>query len=328
VWSHFLIPIISKKEFDSMPICIICKQEKELTSEHIFPEFMGGGLEVSNVCKCCNGRMGTGFEQRISSAFITKSHRFKHDIKGKSVTPFPFSDTYIDEDTDIKFNMERNGTLKSRPVVSLTDNEKGISISLLIDKEEITQAKPIIVKKIARHLKSKGIDLNSEKIAIKVDNLLVNNSFNKKNINNPMIKMNVSVDFNDIELLHIKIAYELACYHFGDKYIEDSVANELRLSLYDQQVKESVHIQMPMENNPFKTFLDDEHYWVVFCSLGCFIKDHYMNSIICYTSEGSQFISTEGIVYKFCYKTQNFEKYSLMEIVGLTRKKRLNISSI
>jgi hypothetical protein len=309
-----------------MSICIICKLEKELTSEHIFPEFMGGGLEVSNVCKACNGNMGTGFEQRISSGFITKSHRFKSDIKGKSVTPFPFSDTYNDESTNLKFNMERDGTLKSKPAISLTENDKGISINLLIDKQEITQAKPIIVKKITRHLKSKGSDLNKEEIAKRVDNLLEDNTFNNVTMSQPDIKMNITVDFNDLELLHIKIAYELACYHFGEKYIEDSVANGLRLSLYNQRVQESVRIQMPMENNPFKAFLDDEHYWVVFCSLGCFIKDHYMNSIICYTSEGSQFISTEGVVYKFCYKTQNIEKYSLMEMISLTRKKRLNIS--
>jgi hypothetical protein len=308
-----------------MPICIICKSEKELTSEHVFPEFMGGGLEVRNVCKTCNSNMGTGFEQRLSSNFITKSHRFKHDIKGKSVIPFPFSDTYSDDSTNIKFNMERDGTINSKPAISLTENDNGISINLLIDNKEVNQAKPIIIKKITRYLKSKGSDLNKEEIAKKVDKLLENNDFKDNTINQPEIEINIEVDFNDLELLHIKIAYELACYHFGEKYIEDSVANELRLSLYNQKVKESVHIQMPMENNPFKAFLDDEHYWVVFCSLGCFIKDHYMNSIICYTSEGSQFISTEGVVYKFCYKTQNIEKYSLMEMVSLTRKKRLNI---
>ena len=73
-----------------MSICIICKLEKELTDEHIVPEFMGGGLVVRNVCGECNSKMGKGFEGRLSNNFIYKGARFFNDIKGKSGIPFPF----------------------------------------------------------------------------------------------------------------------------------------------------------------------------------------------------------------------------------------------
>jgi hypothetical protein len=40
--------------------CIFCGSEKDLTREHVFPAFMGGGLAVPDgSCKGCNGEFGT-----------------------------------------------------------------------------------------------------------------------------------------------------------------------------------------------------------------------------------------------------------------------------
>jgi hypothetical protein len=39
--------------------CMFCRGQENLTSEHVFPAFMGGGLEVRNgSCKRCNGDFG------------------------------------------------------------------------------------------------------------------------------------------------------------------------------------------------------------------------------------------------------------------------------
>tara|TARA_B100000780_G_C21126329_1_gene457131 strand:- start:8159 stop:8545 length:387 start_codon:yes stop_codon:yes gene_type:complete len=114
------------------------------------------------------------------------------------------------------------------------------------------------------------------------------------------------VDFNDIELLHIKIAYELAYHHFGRGYMADPVANLLRLALLEQNIGSEIKSQIPMDNDPFCNFIDDEHHWVIFMLCGCYVKAFGFSSFIQFVSEGSQFSSTEGAVYKFCYKTKTY----------------------
>ena len=298
-----------------MEICIICALEKELTDEHIIPEFMGGGLIVKNVCKECNSTMGSGFEGRISNSFIYQSARFTNKIEGKASLPFPFKGVRKGEDSGTSFSISEDGTLTSIPDITIKEDEEGLTISLSVDQKEIDNIKPLIEKKLSRHFKSKGENVSDSKISEGVDKFLEQADFSESKIKNPSIKENISVDFNDIELLHIKIAYELACHHFGREYMADPVANLLRLALLQQNIGSKIKAQTPMDNDPFTNFIDDDHHWVVFMLCGCYVKAFGFNSFIQFSSEGSQFSSTEGAVYKFCYKTQTHNRSDLASLL-------------
>lgn len=295
-----------------MDVCIICTLKKPLTDEHIVPEFMGGGLIIKNVCKDCNSAMGGGFEGRISNNFIYQASRYINKIDGKSSSPFPFKGIKVDEKSGVRFSISEDASLKAIPSITVKDDERGVSISLSSDSKDLKQIKPLIEKKLKRHFKSKGQSVSDEKITEGIDRFLSQAVFTESEINNPRISQNISIDFNDIELLHIKIAYELACYNFGHEYMADPVANSLRLALFQQNIDSEIKVQTPMENDPFTNFIDEEHHWVIYMLSGCYVKAFGFNSFISFISEGSSLCSTEGVVYKFCYKTQTFSKNDLL----------------
>lgn len=295
-----------------METCIICTIEKSLTDEHIVPEFMGGGLIVRNVCKDCNSAMGGGFEGRISNNFIYQAARYTNKIDGKSSSPFPFKGVRVDEVSGRSFSISEDGSLTSIPDITIIDDENGISISLSVDQKDIDKVKPLIAKKLSRHFKSSGVSVSDPKISEGIEKFLSQAKFSESEIKNPSIKQSISIDFNDIELLHLKIAYELACYHFGRDYMADPVANSLRLALLQQNVGRNIKSQTPMVNDPFDNFTDDDHHWAIFMLCGCYVKAFGFNSFINFVSEGSPFCSTVGVAYKFCYKTQTYNKSDLM----------------
>jgi hypothetical protein len=299
-----------------METCIICTLEKKLTDEHIIPEFMGGGLIVKNVCKECNSKMGSGFEGRISNNFIYQATRYFNKIEGKSLPPFPFKGVRKDERSGRNFSIAEDGSLTSIPSITLKDNQNGVSISLSVDKKDINKIKPLIEKKLSRLFKAKGESVSSSKISEGVDRFLSQSEHMEHEIKNPSITQSISIDFNDIELLHIKIAYELACYHFGSDYITDPVANSLRLSLFNLSIGVDIKAQTPMEDNSFEAFIDDAHHWVIYMLGGCYVSAFGFNSFINFASEGSPFVSTEGVVYRFCYKSRTFSNNNLQGMLS------------
>lgn len=218
-------------------------------------------------------------------------------------------------DLSTSFSISEDGTLTSIPDITIKEDENGLSISLSVDQKEIGGIKPLLEKKLSRHFKSKGENVSDSKISEGVDKFLEQASFSESKIENPSIKENISLDFNDIELLHIKIAYELACHHFGREYINDPVANLLRLALLQQSIGNDIKAQTSMDSDFFSNFIDDDHHWVIFMLCGCYVKAFGFNSFIQFAVEGSQFSSTEGVVYKFCYKTQTHNKSDLASLL-------------
>lgn len=309
-----------------MDLCIICIKENPitkdnpLTNEHIIPEFMGGSLVKKNVCKNCNSLMGKGFEGALANNLLYKLPRFAYDIKGKkSFLESPFVGIYDNEDIG-RFRVNKNGSLTAMTDMNIEETADGFNVNMSVDKSEIKEAKPSIEKKISRYLKSQGRKVNKHKISKYVDCFLENADQKHKKVNNPEIEANISIDVNAQIMLYSKIAYELAVFHFGNSYIADPVANKLRVMLKTQIPSNNLKVQFPAENDGYKNFFDRENHWVMFIGSSCFIQLFGLPAVVCYTEEGSQFQIKEGVVYKFCYKSQSHEVISFMEhLSGLTR---------
>lgn len=313
------------KEFE-MSICIICKGENQisehnpLTDEHIVPEFIGGSLTVKNVCKVCNSNMGTGFEGELANSLFYKLPRFIHNIEGKqNKLSTPFCGTYENDDIG-RFQVLPNGDLYLIPDITINNNESGLDISMAIDISDLSGIEKHLEKKLSRYFKSQGEEISKNRIVKLVSEVIEHAEKKYHTKDHLKISCNISLDFDSQVMLYTKIAYELAIYHFGDEYINDPIANKLRLVLKNQKIDKTIHGQFPVDNLKYNSYFDDEHHWVMFKNNACFIKIFGMPAIIEYSSRGAAFCEKEGVVYKFCYKTLSFRKLSLIEHINLARQ--------
>lgn len=305
-----------------MESCIIClgenpiTEDNPLTDEHIIPEFIGGSLIKKNVCKTCNSKMGTGFEGVLANSLFYKLPRFIHDIKGKKYSlENPFTGVYKNEEIG-KFRVNKNGDLSCIADVSIEQVGDSFAVNMSIDKSEFDQAKPLLEKKISRHLKSQ----DKAKISKGIDKFLAEATQKHNKVDGPEIESRIAIDFDSQIMLYSKIAFELAVFHFGDSYLNDPVAEKLRTMLKNQTADQTLRGQFPAENNGYKDFFDDKNHWVMFFKSACFIQLFGLPAVVMYTQENSQFQVDEGIVYKFCYKSQKHEVIPLFEhLSSLTR---------
>lgn len=301
-----------------MAICIICKLGKDLTEEHIIPEFLGGGLVVRNVCKECNSKMGFGFEGRLSKNFIYKGFRYINAISGKSGVPFPLEGSHTDEFTRTKFVIKRDGSLKSHPSCRIYEVDGRMGIEVSADEDDEDKIPAMLEKCITRYVSDKGRRVNPDKVSALVSDLIAEQGFSREIFSNPQITVSGHVSFDDIELLHIKIAYELACHHYGEAYLSDPVAEELRLSLMEQSIRGGIKIRTPPHLDPFLEYANDKYHWVIFYSGFCYIKICGFSSMLVFASCEINPDILKSVVYRFCYRTGS---YLVLDFMGLIRSR-------
>ncbi|MFC3031356.1 HNH endonuclease [Pseudoalteromonas fenneropenaei] len=303
-----------------MTLCIICKgenpvsKENPITDEHIVPEFIGGSLIVKNVCKVCNSRMGEGFEGKLSNYDFYKFLRIRHNIIGKQTNlPFLLAGSYEDDDIG-KFQVLPNSDLFVTPSFIIHADENRVDISMSIDRSELSKAEDYLEKKLCRHFKAQGKNVSKSNLSKRVRELIKHARIEEQTKEKLQIARAIDLDFYDYQvMLYTKIVYELAIFHFGEGYINDPIANKLRLVLKNQQLDASLHGEFPLRKQSLDEFFDNEHHWVMFFNHLCFIKLFGFPAVIEFSERGSMFSQEEKIVYKFCYKTLSFMKLPYLE---------------
>ena len=74
--------------------CIICKEEKsrdKFSREHVFPESIGGPLEIDSVCRDCNIMLGHEVDSKMTNHLFIKMIRYEMGLIGKTgKLPLPF----------------------------------------------------------------------------------------------------------------------------------------------------------------------------------------------------------------------------------------------
>lgn len=298
--------------------CIICLGENKLsdinplTDEHIIPEFIGGNLVVKNVCKTCNSSLGDGFEGRLANSFYFKLARQVYDIKGKQKTaPNALSGVY-EHETLGKVRVNDKNRVLTFPELEVEDLNGSLNISIKIDKSDLNNAKKELSKKLQRYFKSQGKVIKKGKLSELVDRFWENASITNKIIDNPHVTGKFEWNFVDHSLLHIKVAYELLVYHFGNDYISDPVANSLRLCLKQQNLDNGVHFAF-LDNCELSQFIDESNHWIYIHKSYCVVSIFGCFSSIVFTAEQSEFIENEACLYKFDVKTGKHTVKSLMD---------------
>ncbi|MEJ3599190.1 HNH endonuclease [Vibrio vulnificus] len=297
-----------------MTTCIICLGEKEISKsnplsvEHIIPEFVGGTLTVKNVCKSCNSAMGDGFEGKLANSFEFKVPRYFYGLAGKNKNvPNPFIGNFENEQIG-RFSVKNDLSIITTPQLTFNASENGVEFEIKVDKSEVHKAREMLAIKLKRYLKSQGKVISNEKLLELVELLLSNAKIHHSKVEKPQVKTSAVMNVNHHYLLYIKIAYELAVFHFGNDYLTDPKASALRQALRSQKIDSSIEIFIP-EKSDFGIEYDEDFHWVIFYQGSCFISIFGMLLAVKFSDVHFAENSSKVLVYKFDFKNGNYSHY-------------------
>ncbi len=318
-----------------MDTCIICKgenpitEENPLTDEHIIPEFIGGNLVQKNVCKICNDKIGGHIEGPLAKSLFYELPRYIHNIEGKknskgrkkskdksNLLDFPLSGVYEDERIG-KFCIDDSANLKIIPNVDVKGVKDKIIISESMDKSE--DEKTLLMKALSRYFKTQGQNLDKKDLSKLIDRIINGEigEVNKQNVTveKPRMSRKIDIDLHAQVMLYMKIAYELAVFHFGNSYIDDSIANKLRLVLKNQKVDDITFEKFLSSKHDCPSFFNDEYHWVSFDGNVCFIKFFGLAGTVEYTESNSAYCIPDIFTYRFCYKSLNYKTFCTKQLL-------------
>lgn len=295
--------------------CIICMQQKELSDEHIVPEFLGGTLKVANVCQTCNSLMGKDFERRLADSFFVMAFREEHNIIGKSGPRSPFSGTHTCPQNGVKYKVNYDGSRELFNECELLFQEDGTvifqgSFDPLREEQFLREIETKLTREVIRR---KGTKPDPEKIAMSARNML-NDAL--KGAERQQLHLNITgkikVDFNDIMLLMIKVAYEMATYHFGQQYLTDPVATKLRNCLCVLDPSDASIWMNPTEL-PFLCNLSPDYHWIIFTGKLCYVQLEGIPATC--IIEVKEEISNELAGYRFSFKSKDYAKLNMEQLI-------------
>lgn len=203
-------------------VCIICRKSKletDFNIEHIIPESIGNKhLTIDTVCEECNSKLGNKVDYEITNNMISQLDRFINKSKGKSrKIPNPF----------------REGRTLDGRIVYCDDNLKPSLVPKVdfdtetgkynVSASSLDEAIKIINKKLKRSGKSL---LTNEQIKDLQKEVEVKRE-------QPTVQISGKVDFYNIYLGFIKIAYEFMYYLVGQEYLKDEKGIKLSNILKD-----------------------------------------------------------------------------------------------
>lgn len=99
--------------------CFACTQPKELTSEHIIPQAVGGKLKASLYCRECNVQFGREIDVEISKQFGKIATLL--NIKRERGETQPFEVTETSAGTELVF--DGKGFTRKRPIIKISSKD-------------------------------------------------------------------------------------------------------------------------------------------------------------------------------------------------------------
>lgn len=274
-----------------MKQCIFCmewKEDKEFNREHIILEALGGKGDkdiCSNVCTSCNSSLGTRVDASLLNQRITKYMRYKFKIKGKNGIPNPFkgievkyADTSIVGELRIDKAGKINGFRAKHQVLEYNKQKlivgprKGF-VPYVNSKLLENGMNPLTEKEILEN----RIDFNEHKI--------------------PRIEfVKFSEEMKSQYLLYafptmLKIAYEYCFIMFGENYLKNDMAVNIREFLMKYDYKKDTEYYSPTiaslkwiseeeRKISLKMYIDNDNIWVQIVLWGMVLADICMSEDI------------------------------------------------
>ncbi|BDH80254.1 hypothetical protein MTTB_p340 (plasmid) [Methanothermobacter tenebrarum] len=209
-------------------ICIICKKnlpKNEFSDEHVFPESIGGSFVLKEaVCKKCNHLLGTKIDAPLAKNFFIELKRYQHKISGKKGSvPNPFGEGTI-AGTNRKVIWKPGDIPVSLPSIQIKRRKNGsIELNVSVDARKGEEG----VSKIAiKKLERMSVENPEEE-------LKSSSTIEYKEELQPTVHYNYKINLLEPVLAFVKIAYEMAYYWLGKRYLEDETGEKLRRFLLD-----------------------------------------------------------------------------------------------
>ena len=256
-----------------MKQCIFCmewKEDKEFNREHIILEALGGKGDKDiclNVCTSCNSSLGTRVDASLLNQSITKYMRYKFKIRGKNGIPNPFkgievkyADTSIVGELKVDKEGKINGFRAKHQVLECTKEKlivgprKGFA-SYVNSKLNENGMNPVTEKELLEN----RIDFNEHKI--------------------PHVEfVEFPEEMRSQYLLYafptmLKMAYEYCFITFGEKYLKNPIAMNIRDFLIKYDYKKDTEYCSPTiaslmwiseeeRKISLKMYIDNDNIWV------------------------------------------------------------------
>lgn len=247
--------------------CIFCLNERPESDEHIFPLAVGGWLITTRVCKCCNGKLGTGADGSLSNSKFVKVRRSELGLAGNSgAVP------------DAVIEMMKYGELQDYPGVRVRASIDPVTGSpdfrivqseiirpdgtraLVIDPRDING----VVKRIQRERKkAKQPPLSEEEIATFVKQAQANT----QKMEQPWLNYKLEIPIDECLPGLAKIAYELAFRWFGEAYLADETGANLRTAVMANDLTAAPVVVIPEVHNSLRFWLDEKNSHIAMTSI-------------------------------------------------------------
>lgn len=246
-----------------MKRCIFCgKSEDEFDSknmwsdEHIIPECLGNStLKINNVCKHCNSSLGTYVDNYfVNHHFIKSKRQFLRLRSQNGNIPNAFQEGVTADGERIRMSADF--------VPSVVPSVKQEGNKLITHANSVAEARKILSTKLRRlHMPLEKI----EEYISKIDESCFQ-SFQ------PEIRYDILLDINRFLLEALKIGYEYAVYKFGDRYLDDPTAANIRARL---NLAISGKLQSSCEKPPEASYAPE--YLMSSLGKSSFISAHYIS---------------------------------------------------
>lgn len=213
--------------------CIFCSMDSLPSNEHVFPRAIGGTITTNRVCEPCNSAFGSRVDVALTDFFPIRMRRAKLNLAGNSGTVPPWYEMFLGkaklvghnaDQVHITFN-EKTGHLDTRQLKHVSDSvtpDGQKMFQITIDARDKDQ----LPKMLARERARRGLpQLSEEELAIQTKNFTITN------VDRPLIQSNFKVSFAFLRHAMMKIIFELAFLWLGECYLDDPVAEQLRVAI-------------------------------------------------------------------------------------------------
>jgi hypothetical protein len=251
--------------------CIICKEEKsrdKFSSEHVFPESIGGSFKINSVCKDCNSKLGEEVDSKLGNHLFVKMIRYELGLAGKKgIMPLPFKHGKLkgspaNDAAEIRITLKHDNVSHSiqGSVINKPFESKAIDGGIEwyechVDSRNMDALVPMIQKfcrkngvtaplpeKISDFLEYVRNVPDGDTCQIMIaEDILFRCKLAKADPN--IVECSGVVDTVDYKRAIVKIAYELACEWLGSGYRADPCGEKLR-----RFIRDPLFVSPPIEN--------------------------------------------------------------------------------
>lgn len=234
--------------------CIFCKEEKskdQFSSEHVFPESIGGSYRINTVCKECNSLLGEKVDSQLADHPWVRWIRYQLDLSGKKKKISRFAGELVENPTygqgplkaTVIYNKSLGGSLGRIIATSFEadnraegDNWEGFvvdsgdkarfvdMIRQFCSKNKQPEPPSDQMAELFNYLKRQP---EGTEFRIKIgERLLWRGKLMKADPN--LVECTEDIGVENCKRAIVKIAYELAVEWLGPGYLEDPTGENLR----------------------------------------------------------------------------------------------------